>query len=213
MAKSAPRACIVVLAGTNGSGKSSVLGATIRKHGAHYFNPDEATRRIREKNPGCSLAVANSEAWHHGKRLLEQAIQDRIDFAFETTLGGNTIPRLLEQAIQAGLDVCIRYVGLANPELHIARVQARVARGGHDIPADKIRERYEKSRINLIRLLPVATDVEVYDNSAAADPGKGQEPNPILVVRVERGKVVAMCPPVDVPDWAKPIVAAVWSAK
>lgn len=55
-------------------------------------------------------AEANSRAWLHGKRLLEKAIADRLNFAFETTLGGNTIPALLERAHSSGIAVRVWYV-------------------------------------------------------------------------------------------------------
>ena len=45
------RPTIHVLAGVNGAGKSSIGGAAVRQHGGEYFNPDEAARALREKNP------------------------------------------------------------------------------------------------------------------------------------------------------------------
>ena len=64
-------------------------------------------------------------------------------------------------------------MGLASTELHIARVRSRVARGGHDIPEEKIRERYARSLLNLILVLPKLTELRVYDNSHEADPHTG----------------------------------------
>ena len=127
MAK-ATSGCIYVLAGTNGAGKSSIGGAAIRERGADYFNPDEATRRIRLANPRISEREANSAAWHEGKRLLEDAIAERSTLAFETTLGGETITGLLLRALAEGIEVRIWHIGLATPELHVARVRARVSR-------------------------------------------------------------------------------------
>ena len=199
---------IVVLAGTNGAGKSSVAGATVRRDGANYFNPDEATRRIRNLRPDVSEAEANIRAWEHGKTLLERAIEGRLAFAFETTLGGHTITALLEQALDEGLDVLVWFVGLDSPERHIARVKARVAQGGHHIPEEKIRERYDASRTNLLRLLPRLTELRLFDNSTEADPATGHTPEPLLVLHMKRGTITAMCPPADVPGWAKPVVAA-----
>jgi predicted ABC-type ATPase len=86
--------------------------------------------------------------------LLERAIAERLGFAFETTLGGQTISALLHEALAASTEVRMWFVGLNGPELHIARVRSMVARGGHDIPEEKIRERYDRSRINLIELMP-----------------------------------------------------------
>jgi predicted ABC-type ATPase len=202
------RPCIYVLAGANGAGKSSVAGALFRQSGADYFNPDEATRRILAAKPGISLREANSQAWLQGKRLLERAIAERLDFALETTLGGNTIPGLLETALDSGLEVRVWYVGLTSPELHIARVRARVAEGGHDIPEAKIRERYHRSRVNLIRLLPKVTELRVYDNSAERNPALRVAPQPALILHVVERLIAEVCELQDVPHWAKPIVLA-----
>ena len=201
-----------MLAGTNGAGKSSVAGEAFRRGGGDYFNPDEATRRIREAQPRISEAEANSMAWQAGKRLLERAIAEQADFAFETTLGGRTITSLLERALDEGLEVRMWFVGLDSPERHLARVKARVARGGHDIPEVKIRERYETSRRNLIRLLPHLTELRLFDNSAEGDPAKGKSPKPLLVLHITEGAMTSMCPPTKVPVWAKPIVAAAMRA-
>jgi predicted ABC-type ATPase len=208
VAKRAASACIYVLAGTNGAGKSSIGGAAIRQKGADYFNADEATQRIRSSNPRISQRDANSAAWQEGKRLLVEAIANRLVFAMETTLGGDTIAGLLLRALAEGIEVRMWYVGLATPELHIARVRARVARGGHDIPESKVRERYVRSRVNLIRLLPQLTELRVFDNSLEADPAVGSAPTPMLVLHVVNGTIVATCGLSQVPEWAKPIVAA-----
>ena len=199
---------IYVLAGTNGAGKSSVAGAMFRARGAAYFNPDEATSQILAANPGITLAEANSAAWGQGKRLLERAIAERLDFAFETTLGGHTIPALLDTALSAGVEVRVWYVGLPSAALHIARVRARVANGGHDIPEAKIRDRYDRSRVNLIHLLPRLTELRLYDNSDEADPGAGATPEPKLLLHMVRGRVVSGCRLELTPAWARPIFAA-----
>ena len=200
-------ACIYVLAGTNGAGKSSVGGAMFRESGAEYFNPDEAALRLRSANPGMTEEEANSAAWRQGKRLLERAILERLDFAMETTLGGRTIAGLLEQAISGKIEVRMSYVGLASPELHIARVRSRVAAGGHDIPEAKIRERYDSSRIHLLDLMPSLTELWLYDNSAEGDPRRGAAPKPRLLLHMKRGKIVDSCELATTPEWARPILA------
>src|SRR5258708_22121781 len=179
-----------------------------RGAGADYFNPDEVTTRIVAANPGISLTDANSAAWLQGKRLLERAIAERLDFALETTLGGQTIAALLEQALAAGIQVRMWFVGLSSPELHLARVRSRVAQGGHDIPEAKIRERYDRSRINLIDLMPRLTELRVFDNSADADPRAGRRPEPVLILHLERGRIRRMVGLADTPPWARPVLAA-----
>jgi predicted ABC-type ATPase len=198
---------IYVLAGVNGAGKSSIAGAAFRAFGADYYNPDEAAHKLMAANPNLSQADANSTAWRQGVRLLRRAIEERLDFAFETTLGANTIPRLLAHAASRGSEIHIWYVGLSSPELHIERVQSRVRRGGHDIPAEDIHRRYERSRLNLIELLPRLTALRVYDNSADADPAAGRTPKPILVLHMKRQKILNPHDLAHTPDWAKPIGA------
>jgi predicted ABC-type ATPase len=202
-----------VIAGVNGAGKSSVAGEAFRQAGADYYNPDEAARRLMTANPTLTQTEANSAAWHQGVRLLKRAIDEQLDFAFETTLGANTIPRLLRQAAKgkaanAGLDIYVWYVGLESPELHIARVQSRVGRGGHNISEADIRRRYERSLLNLIDLLPVLRALRVFDNSAEADPAGGQTPRPMLVLSMEGRRIVEPKDLRHTPAWAKPIVAA-----
>lgn len=208
MPERALAAGIFALAGTNGAGKSSIGGEALRQAGVEFFNPDIVAQRIRALQPAATQAQVNSAAWHAGRRLLEQAIAGRRSFAFETTLGGATMTELLERAAGAGLEVRIWYVGLATPALHLARVRARVARGGHDIPAADIRRRFDRSRLNLIRLLPRLTELRLYDNSEEADPAAGLAPSPVLLLHWRRRRIVAPRDLRATPDWAKPIVAA-----
>jgi len=118
---------ILALAGVNGAGKSSLLGTWLDAEGLSWFNPDSFTRRLVDA--GWPLPDANAEAWQEGTRRLRQAMADGTDFAFETTLGGNTIPRLLREACERH-QVAIWFCGLADVGLHVARVAARVAAGG-----------------------------------------------------------------------------------
>lgn len=183
-------------------------GAAIRAFGGEYYNPDEAARALMAARPGLKQSEANGAAWHQGRRLLERAIAERRDFAFETTLGGNTLAALLAQAADKGAEVHVMYIGLASAELHIARVRSRVRAGGHDIAEEHIRRRYEHSRLNLVHLLPKLASLRVYDNSVEADPARGRTPEPVLVLHMEKGKIRNPGDLAHTPDWAKPIVAA-----
>ena len=176
--------------------------------GAEFYNPDSAAREFRSKLPGISQEEANGLAWQEGRRLLESAIDERKDFTFETTLGGNTMASLLEKASAAGIEVRIWYVGLESADLHIARVRSRVGLGGHDIPEAKVRERYARSRMNLIQLLPHLAELKVFDNTDEGDPQKGQAPSPKLLLHMKWGKIVSSSNLSLVPPWAKPILHA-----
>ncbi|MGD2113973.1 MAG: zeta toxin family protein [Acidobacteriota bacterium] len=205
---SSDRPRLYVLAGVNGGGKSSIGGAVFRKRGADYFNPDEVARKLRAERTSLTQREANGAAWQIGRALLERAIRDRLDFAFETTLGGTTMTRLLEEAAECGIDVFVWYVGLATAELHMERVAERVRRGGHPIPEEDIRRRWDRSRLDLVRLLPRLRELKVYDNTAEADPAAGKPPAPRLVLHVRDGRIVGPDELSSTPAWAKPIVAA-----
>ena len=197
-----------MLAGVNGAGKSSIGGAAIHHAGAHYFNPDEAAGRLVQAHPGLGQREANGAAWEEGRRLLERAIHERLDFAFETTLGASTMTKMLIQAAESGFEIHVWYAGLASVEMHLARVRARVRGGGHDIPEADIRRRFQSSRMNLIQLLPHLASVRVYDNSIEGDPAKGHAPSPRLLLHRERDRIRAPQDLAMTPEWAKPVVAA-----
>jgi len=197
---------ITVLAGVNGSGKSSLMGELLIDRGANYFNPDACARQLRKLDSSLSLDDANSAAWKMGRDQLVKAITTKASYAFETTLGANTMPRLLKEASQNGLEVVMWYCGLESLELNIKRVAIRVAGGGHDIPESKIRERWDSCRENLVTLLPFLAELKLYDNSAEATEETGFAPSPILLLHVKRGKIISHIK--TVPDWAKPIIMA-----
>lgn len=194
---------IQVLAGVNGAGKSSIGGAAIRGVGQVWYNPDEFARVIQAQFPNKPMQQINSIVWAEGLRRLEGAIYDKSHFTFETTLGGNTITNTLLDAIAAGVPVNIWYCGLDSVELHIQRVAARVARGGHNIPEDLIRSRYKTSIRNLCRLIPGLTQLAVYDNSRALDDKK--RPSIRRLLHVVDGQVRELDQ--NMPDWAKPVAA------
>lgn len=181
----------------------------IRQGGADYFNPDEASRLVQEVDPSLSQEAANSAAWTKGRDSLVSAIEAGRNFTLETTLGGTSITRILANAATDGHRISLIYIGLDSVERHIARVAARVARGGHGIPEDKIRFRYDSSRENLLRLMPLLDSLTVFDNSAESDPASALPPHPVRLLQMKNRRIVAMVSKkADVPTWARPVLGA-----
>jgi predicted ABC-type ATPase len=193
------------VAGTNGAGKSSIASGFLPEARDGYFNPDTFASRL--VGAGKPPAEANAVAWQSGYERLRAAVDRAQSFTFETTLGGASIIAELQRALKLGREVHVFYVGLSSVDLHIARVRARVARGGHDIPVEKIRERYSKSLANLLKLIGTASSVQVFDNSEETADGV---PGARLVFRMHgrkivepsRARLLATCP-----EWAKPLAA------
>ena len=211
--KLSPRPVIYVLAGVNGAGKSSIGGHLLTRSGLTWFNPDQFARALLAAT-GCDQTAANAAAWAEGMRRLDEAVSTGRSFAFETTLGGYSVAARLKAAARTH-DVLMWFCGLASPELHIARVQARVAAGGHAIPETKIRERWTASIAHLIALLPDLAEVRLFDNSASVAPGD-PVPDPRPVAVMGRGRLV--WPGTQegerlaaTPDWAKPVLGAALS--
>jgi predicted ABC-type ATPase len=205
-----PRPVLFVLAGVNGAGKSSIGGYLLGQRNLSWFNPDTFARELMAMS-GCDQTTANSHAWNEGVRRLDDAIVGGFSHAFETTLGGHTIAARIADATRTH-DVVIWFCGLATPEQHIERVRLRVASGGHDIPEDRIRERYPQALRNLIALMPMLAHLYVYDNSTDVAPGE-PVPDPVLVLEMADGRLA--WPAADdvavlqrTPDWAKPLLEA-----
>lgn len=200
-----------MLAGVNGAGKSSILGRALeRQREIPWFNPDTFAAGLVAR-AGWDQTAANAAAWHENVRRLDRALEVGEDYAFETTLGGRTIPARILAAARTH-DVFIWYCGLTTPERHLARVQARVAHGGHAIPEDKIRERFLSAPLNLIVLMPALAGLQVFDNSVEADP-RGVIPNPVPVLSVLDGRLRYPDPQnadhlARTPGWARPLVEA-----
>lgn len=200
-----------MLAGVNGAGKSSILGRHLQDH-RHlaWFNPDAFARELQRRIP-LTQSEANAWAWQEGVDRLDRAIRMGISYAFETTLGGNTLTERLARAT-ASHDVFLWYCGLATPEQHIARVRARAAIGGHHIPEQDIRRRLVRSPTNLIRLMPMLSHLRVYDNSEEAGTD-GVIPDPKLLLEMSGGRLVypnlgEFHQLARIPEWARPLVAA-----
>lgn len=197
---------IVVLAGTNGAGKSSIGGAARRAAGGDWYDPDRFMRQLLAANSGLDASTANGLAWTRGMELLDRAVREGADFAFETTLGGRTVTAKLLEALRRGVRVRLWYVALDSPERHLERVRGRHARGGHDIPEATIRARYVASPKNLARLLLAGAEARLFDNSVDVAPG---EPAQLVeLLRVSAGGVELVRPPDELPDWARIPVAA-----
>jgi predicted ABC-type ATPase len=140
MAEKAPT--VVVLAGPNGAGKTTaartLLAGTLEL--MTYVNADVIAQGLSGFNPE-SMAM---EAGRIMLRRLHSLVEQRISFAFETTLAGRAYSRWLRSIRETGYAIHLVYFWLTNPDLAVARVAERVRMGGHDIPEETIRTRYRE---------------------------------------------------------------------
>lgn len=100
---------------------------------------------------------------------LKALAQANVDFAFEITLAARSFARFLTKCKNKGYTVNLIYVWLESVDLAIERVSRRVASGGHDIPDDIIRRRFQRGRDNFLNLYsPLVNNWIVYNNSQSS---------------------------------------------
>ena len=152
--KTAKRPEIVVFAGPNGSGKSTFT--ELLKPSMDYINADDIKKALK-----CSDIDAAVEA----ERQRESHLEKNEDFCFETVLSTERNLKLLQRAKAKGYFIRCYYILTADPEINVCRVRSRVAEGGHDVPVDKIIERYERALYLVKDVVAVSDICHIYDNS------------------------------------------------
>ena len=99
----------------------------------------------------------------------------------------------MDEARQSGYSVELHYVSLSDPQLAVDRVSDRVAEGGHGIPEQDIRRRFERSHKNLPEAISRADSATLYDNSTPENPHE-------VVAELTRDEYQFSK---DAPHWAK----------
>lgn len=189
-ALTARRPILVALAGPNGAGKSTFFDAFLAKTGLHFVNADVLA---------LSLGIDPYQAADLADKLRRELLQQRESFIFETVFSdpvGDKV-NFLQEAERAGYAVLLIFIGLSGPEQSDSRVAMRAAAGGHDVPEQKIYDRFPRSMNNLKKALAAISNVLVYDHT---DLNAGYR----LVATREDGRKIVLCKPT--PAWLRPLL-------
>lgn len=154
MADSSRKPVVLAFAGPNGSGKTT-LTRGLPVFGT-YINADDLKKEYD---------ITDLEAAQHAESLRNQLLNSSADFSFETVLSTENNLLLLQKAKALGYEVQCVYVLTCDENINVARVRARHAAGGHDVPEAKIRARYHRALALLPQLIHVCDKVLVYDNT------------------------------------------------
>lgn len=156
----------VIIAGPNGSGKST-SATVLLPDDMPFVNADMIAQRI-------TGAKGTPGDIHAGRLLVEQveALERQgSDFAFETTLATKMLCTRVRAWHDAGYKVHLFFFWLPSSELAIHRVASRVRAGGHYVPDETVRRRYDSGLNNFFRLYrPLVDTWRLYDNSGGGDP-------------------------------------------
>ncbi|MGL5077623.1 MAG: zeta toxin family protein [Waterburya sp.] len=180
---------LTVIAGSNGSGKSTFTRYTQETLGVPVIDPDLEARIIRPDAPETAAIAGGKQALLRARTYLA----NEQSFAVETTLSGNTYLKMMTRAKQKGWQVNLIYVGVNDVQVNIKRVAQRVAQGGHNVPEPDVRRRYTRSLANLATAIQKADYIIIYDNSTVA----GYQP----VLTIEAGRVTKFID--ELPEWIK----------
>lgn len=145
---------LLVLAGPNGSGKSTIT--QYFEVVGEYTNADDVVAVTGMSNEDAAVFVDK-------KRYA--SIASKEDFSFETVLSSKYKLDILEKAKVEGYFIKCVFVLTVDPLINVARVETRVASGGHDVDRGKIVARYYKSLANIKRLIDLCDILHVYDNT------------------------------------------------
>lgn len=156
---------MIVIAGPNGSGKTTVTTQFLHHEwsdGVLYINPDQIAE---EKFGGWNDSKAILDAANYCTELRNECIKLKKSFVFETVFSAQDKIEFILKAKAAGFFVRLFFIGTTSPTINASRIAKRVIEGGHDVPISKIVSRYQKSMINCRFIAPYVDRLYVYDNS------------------------------------------------
>lgn len=198
MDKADKRPELIVAAGPNGSGKTSVTQKFLHHEwadGVTYINPDQIAKDLFGD---WNSKKAILDAANYCREWREKCLRDKKPFVFETVFSAQDKIDFVMRAKEAGFIIRIFFIATSNPSINASRVAKRVMEGGHDVPISKIISRYYNSLLNCEMIAPIVDRLNVYDNSV-----DGMDAKPLF--RLTNGVLGKMYIE-DVPEWARNIL-------
>ena len=189
---------LIIIAGPNGSGKTSITQKFLHHEwaeGTTYINPDQIAKDMFGdwNDKEAVLKAAN-----YSSDLREKCLAEKRSFVFETVFSAQDKIDFVIRAKQAGFFIRIFFISTSNPAINASRIAKRVMEGGHDVPITKIISRYNKSIQNCKIVAPIIDRLYVYDNSI-----DDVDARPLF--RLSDGTVAKQYTE-DIPEWAKTLL-------
>ena len=186
---------LIIIAGPNGSGKTSITQKFLHHEwaeGTMYINPDQIAKDMFGdwNDKEAVLKAAN-----YSSDLREKCLAEKRSFVFETVFSAQDKIDFVIRAKQAGFFIRIFFISTSNPAINASRIAKRVMEGGHDVPITKIISRYNKSIQNCKTVSSIVDRLYVYDNSI-------DDADALPLFRLSDGAVAKQYAE-DIPKWAK----------
>ena len=184
-----------LLAGGNGSGKSTFYRTQLQPRGLPFVNADNIAKQVFPDAPEAYSYQAASIA----ERLRNELLEQGRSFCFETVFSHPSKIDFVGKAKALGYEVIIVFVHLSTAELNKARITQRVEEGGHTVPEDKVVSRIPRTMQNIKTALSLADKAYLLDNSDYIKPFQ-------LVAKIDQGQVTTTS--TTLPDWATYLLEA-----
>ena len=183
-----------VLAGANGSGKSTFYRLNLAPKGMAFVNAD----RIAIQLDKAHTVDVSYQAATIAEKLRKNLLLSGNSFCFETVFSHPSKIDFVADAKALGYDIILVYIHLIHHELNQARVKQRVSEGGHDVPVDKIISRIPRTMQCVRMALPLVDRTYLLDNSFSDRPFE-------KVALLTQGKLTLFTSPL--PAWAQEMLS------
>jgi predicted ABC-type ATPase len=173
---------LYIIAGPNGAGKTTFAREFLPKYAdcRNFVNADLIAQGMAPFSP-------ETAALRAGRMMLDEIqsfAKKRVSFAFETTLSGRSHMALLRRLNAEGYEIHLFFLWLKSVDLALSRVRERVSRGGHDVPEQIIRRRFERSMRNFLLHYRQSAHVwTLFDNS-------GETPRVVALGKDEKVRII-----------------------
>lgn len=202
MAKNVLRHKLIVIAGPNGSGKTTFTNQVLRhdwSDGCIFINPDEiAKNEFGDWNSPEAVMKAAARA----QELREECLLGKRSMLLETVFSVPEKLDFIKRAKESDFFIRFFFIGTDSPAINAARVARRVMAGGHDVPIAKIISRYQRSIANSALAISMVDRAYVYDNSI-------DDREPKKLFRTRDGRVFKTYRDLALHEWASMVVEGV----
>jgi predicted ABC-type ATPase len=133
---------LYIIAGANGSGKTTFAKSFAKINDLYFINADEIAKELDSDN----ITKYKMKAGKIFFQELEKHLHLNKSFVIETTLSGKYLVKYITQAKKLDFQISLIYLFLENPDTNITRVRNRVLNGGHNVPQEDIIRRFYRSK-------------------------------------------------------------------
>jgi predicted ABC-type ATPase len=206
MIKKDLRPKLIVIAGPNGSGKTTFTNQVLRHDwsaGCVFINPDEIARKeFGDWNSPDAVGKAVIRA----QSLREECLRERKSMLIESVLSAPAKIDFIKRVKEADFFIRFFFIGTDSPQINAARVARRVMDGGHDVPISKIISRYQHSIANGSIAMSLVDRAYGYDNSI-------DDRDPKKLFRTKEGMLFKTYADLKLHDWGQIMIEVLRAPK